>query len=43
MLHHIELWVPDLTRGRAHLGMLLAALGYELYQQWPEGVRLAVR
>ena len=38
MLHHIELWVPDLTRAEHTWGWLLAALGYELYQQWPEGV-----
>jgi catechol 2,3-dioxygenase-like lactoylglutathione lyase family enzyme len=38
MLHHIELWVPDLTRAEHTWGWLLQALGYELYQQWPEGV-----
>jgi catechol 2,3-dioxygenase-like lactoylglutathione lyase family enzyme len=37
MLHHIELWVPDLTRAEASWGWLLGALGYHLYQQWPEG------
>jgi catechol 2,3-dioxygenase-like lactoylglutathione lyase family enzyme len=37
MLHHIELWVPDLNRAEHTWGWLLGALGYELYQQWPEG------
>jgi catechol 2,3-dioxygenase-like lactoylglutathione lyase family enzyme len=38
MLHHLELWVPDLSRAEHTWGWLLGALGYELYQQWPEGV-----
>ena len=37
-LHHIELWVPDLNRAEHTWGWLLAALGYQLFQQWPEGV-----
>lgn len=37
MLHHIELWVPDLTRAEASWGWLLAQLGYQIYQEWPEG------
>ena len=37
MLHHIELWVPDLSRAEHTWGWLLGALGYEMYQQWPEG------
>lgn len=36
-LHHIELWVPDLDRAMASWGWLLGELGYELYQEWPEG------
>jgi catechol 2,3-dioxygenase-like lactoylglutathione lyase family enzyme len=36
-LHHLELWVPDLSRAEHTWGWLLGALGYELYQQWPEG------
>src|ERR1700744_245116 len=36
-LHHLELWVPDLSRAEHTWGWLLDALGYELYQQWPEG------
>ena len=37
MLHHLELWVPDLNRAEHTWGWLLDALGYELFQQWPEG------
>ncbi len=36
-IHHIELWVPDLTRAEASWGWLLGKLGYELSQQWPQG------
>jgi len=36
-LHHVELWVPDLTHAVDSLGWLLAALGYTPYQQWDEG------
>jgi catechol 2,3-dioxygenase-like lactoylglutathione lyase family enzyme len=36
-IHHLELWVPDLPRAEASWGWLLGALGYELFQQWPEG------
>jgi catechol 2,3-dioxygenase-like lactoylglutathione lyase family enzyme len=36
-LHHVELWVPDLSRAEHTWGWLLSALGYELFQQWPEG------
>jgi catechol 2,3-dioxygenase-like lactoylglutathione lyase family enzyme len=36
-IHHIELWVPDLTRAETSWGWLLDALGYELFQQWPQG------
>lgn len=36
-LHHIELWVPDLERAVATWGWLLGELGYQPYQQWPEG------
>ena len=42
-LHHIELWVPDLSRAEHTWGWLLGALGYEIYQQWPEGMQLAGR
>lgn len=37
MLHHLEIWVPDLSRAEHTWGWLLTALGYEMYQQWPEG------
>jgi catechol 2,3-dioxygenase-like lactoylglutathione lyase family enzyme len=36
-IHHIELWVPDLGRAEESWGWLLSALGYELFQQWPQG------
>lgn len=36
-LHHLELWVPDLGRAVATWGWLLGALGYQPYQEWPEG------
>lgn len=36
-LHHVELWVPDLGRAIAGWGWLLAALGYEQFQSWPDG------
>ncbi|MBL0887241.1 glyoxalase [Myceligenerans sp. I2] len=38
MLHHIELWVPDLPRAEQSWGRLLSRLGYTEYQRWPEGV-----
>ncbi|MFF4251567.1 VOC family protein [Streptomyces sp. NPDC001663] len=37
MLHHIELWVPDLERAAKSWGWLLERLGYEPYQDWPRG------
>ena len=37
MIHHIELWVPDLDRAIVSWGWLLGALGYRLYQDWPGG------
>jgi catechol 2,3-dioxygenase-like lactoylglutathione lyase family enzyme len=36
-LHHIELWVPDLARGRAQWGWLFGQLGYEPFQNWEDG------
>ncbi len=36
-LHHVELWVPDLTRAIDSFGWLLTALGYAPYQNWAEG------
>ena len=37
MLHHVELWVPDLDRAKATWGWLLEQLGYTQYQDWPDG------
>lgn len=36
-LHHVELWVPDLDRAVASWGWLLTALGYQPFQDWPDG------
>lgn len=37
LLHHVELWVPDLDRAVASWGWLLGKLGYETFQDWPGG------
>ncbi|MFF6803131.1 VOC family protein [Streptomyces sp. NPDC012616] len=37
MLHHVELWVPDLPRASREWGWLLGGLGYEPYQDWDRG------
>jgi catechol 2,3-dioxygenase-like lactoylglutathione lyase family enzyme len=37
VLHHIELWVPDLPRAVGAWGWLLGRLGYEPYQEWEHG------
>ncbi|NEC87537.1 VOC family protein [Streptomyces sp. SID12501] len=37
MLHHVELWVPDLRRAVHEWGWLLGRLGYDSYQEWPHG------
>lgn len=37
MIHHIEINVKSLQRSREFYSMLLPDLGYELYQDWPEG------
>jgi catechol 2,3-dioxygenase-like lactoylglutathione lyase family enzyme len=37
LLHHVELWVPDLDRAVASWGWLLTELGYSLYQDFPGG------
>lgn len=37
LLHHVELWVPDLERATASIGWLLESLGYERYQDWDAG------
>ncbi|MGW0522964.1 VOC family protein [Crossiella sp. NPDC003009] len=37
MLHHVELWVPDLRRAVGSFGWLLEALGYREFQRWDGG------
>ena len=37
MLHHVELWVPDLGRAVESWGWLLERLGHEPCQDWPTG------
>jgi catechol 2,3-dioxygenase-like lactoylglutathione lyase family enzyme len=37
VLHHVELWVPDLQRAKGQWGWLLGRLGYEAYQDWAHG------
>jgi catechol 2,3-dioxygenase-like lactoylglutathione lyase family enzyme len=37
LLHHLELWVPDLPRAERSWGWLLTALGAEPYQRWAHG------
>jgi catechol 2,3-dioxygenase-like lactoylglutathione lyase family enzyme len=37
LLHHVELWVPDLTRAERSWGWLLTALGAQPYQAWDHG------
>jgi catechol 2,3-dioxygenase-like lactoylglutathione lyase family enzyme len=37
MLHHVELWVPDLHRALASLGWMLEALSYAVFQSWDGG------
>lgn len=37
MLHHVELWVPDLPRAVASWQWLLESLGYTPFQEWSDG------
>jgi len=37
-LHHIELYVKDLKVSKAFWGWLLTALGYQVSQQWDQGI-----
>jgi catechol 2,3-dioxygenase-like lactoylglutathione lyase family enzyme len=37
MLHHVELWVPDLAGSTGPWGWLLEELGWSVYQDWPGG------
>ena len=36
-LHHVELWVADLTAAEASLGWLLEELGWAPERSWPRG------
>jgi catechol 2,3-dioxygenase-like lactoylglutathione lyase family enzyme len=36
-LHHVELWVPDLSRAVSSIGWLLEELGYRTHQDWERG------
>jgi hypothetical protein len=38
LLHHVELWVPDLGRAMASWGWLLAQLGYARFQEFAGGI-----
>jgi catechol 2,3-dioxygenase-like lactoylglutathione lyase family enzyme len=38
MIHHVELWVPDLARAEATFGWLFTELGWTEYQRWTAGV-----
>jgi catechol 2,3-dioxygenase-like lactoylglutathione lyase family enzyme len=38
LLHHVELWVPDLARAEATFGWLFPALGWSEHQRWTAGV-----
>ncbi|WP_420078112.1 VOC family protein [Streptomyces sp. JL4002] len=37
MLHHVEIWVPDIDRAADSFGPLLEALGYTPFQSWDGG------
>lgn len=37
LLHHVELWVPDLARAVRSWGWLLTELGAEPFQSWEHG------
>jgi catechol 2,3-dioxygenase-like lactoylglutathione lyase family enzyme len=36
-LHHVEVWVPDLPRTVRSWGWLLTELGWQPFQEWPDG------
>ena len=38
LLHHIELWVPNVTAAKSRWGWLLGQLGYQPLQSWEHGV-----
>ena len=37
LLHHVEIWVPDLARAERSWGWLLTRLGAQPYQSWEHG------
>lgn len=37
VVHHVELWVPDLATARVTWGWLFERLGYEPFQEWEGG------
>jgi len=37
VVHHVELWVPDLDRATAQWAWLLGELGYTPFQDWGAG------
>jgi hypothetical protein len=37
LLHHVELWVPDLAVAVRSWGWLLGELGWTTYQRWDAG------
>lgn len=38
VLHHVEIYVSDLTKAREFWDWFLSELGYVEFQSWPEGV-----
>ncbi|WP_253365873.1 VOC family protein [Streptococcus gallinaceus] len=38
MLHHVEYYVSSLAKSRAFYETFLLELGYEVYQEWEQGV-----
>jgi catechol 2,3-dioxygenase-like lactoylglutathione lyase family enzyme len=38
LIHHVELWVPDLERAAGSWGWLLTELGYQPFQRWAGGI-----
>lgn len=42
LLHHVELWVPDLAAAVPRWAWLLGELGYEELQRWDQGVSYAL-
>lgn len=36
-IHHLQIWVPDLSRAQRSWGWLLGELGYELERSWDRG------